>query len=218
MQITQVTVSYSELVSLGDYCNAKPQISMTATVEEGENPAEVRKQLNDMVKRYVHSEIDVALEANGQAPKYYSGPRYLTKESDKRRFVVVAPVGTDWPKDFSPCGYYDEGVVQRTRFEVAAENARRYADDNHWHLLVFERVEDIEWPPIIPRYSVYVLEDDQQVVIQPSDWEAPGCKRAFDWNLFIDKAHEEAAELLKRKSYAGLELVVKLADDQSELA
>lgn len=76
MKITQITVSYGATQSLPEYSNIKPQLVLTASVDEGEDPAAVEAELWALTKAHVHEQIDQALEASGRAAKYSDEPRY----------------------------------------------------------------------------------------------------------------------------------------------
>lgn len=76
MKITNLTVSYGETQSLPDYCNVKPALSMSATVEEGEDPAEVEARLWDQVKGTVQEMVDQALEGSGKAARHDTCQRF----------------------------------------------------------------------------------------------------------------------------------------------
>jgi len=81
MKITQITVSYGETQSLPEYSNVKPALTLTATLDEGDDATETEALLWAHAKDAVHSQIDLALEANGRAAKYDSAPRYQVMET-----------------------------------------------------------------------------------------------------------------------------------------
>jgi hypothetical protein len=76
MKLTQITVSYGQTQSLPEYSNVKPLISLSATIDDGDDPAEVEALLKARAKASVHEQIDDALELNGMAAKYSQEPRY----------------------------------------------------------------------------------------------------------------------------------------------
>lgn len=76
MNITQITVSYGETQSLPEYSNVKPNITITATLDAGEDVAIVEAQLWEHAKEAVREQIDQALEASGKAARYSTEPRY----------------------------------------------------------------------------------------------------------------------------------------------
>lgn len=76
MKLTQITVSYGATQSLPEYSNCKPLISLTATLDESDDPAEVEALLKAHAKASIHEQIDDALELNGLAAKYSHEPRY----------------------------------------------------------------------------------------------------------------------------------------------
>lgn len=76
MNITQITVSYGQTQSLPEYSNVKPNLTLTAVLDEGDDPATVEALLWQHAKESVYAQIDAALEINDRAAKYSSEPRY----------------------------------------------------------------------------------------------------------------------------------------------
>lgn len=76
MRITQVTASYGATQSLPSYSNVKPQFTLSAEVEPGEDALTVAAELAAQVRALVEAEIDDALEAAGEPAKYDPAPRY----------------------------------------------------------------------------------------------------------------------------------------------
>lgn len=102
MHITQITVSYGETQSLPSYSNVKPNLTLTATLDEGDDPAEAEALLWQHAKESVHAQIDLALEANDQAAKYDPAPRFQVMktywnqwdhrgETKPPQYVVILP-------------------------------------------------------------------------------------------------------------------------------
>jgi len=76
VKIIQITVSYGETQSLPEYSNVKPSLTLTATLDEGDNPAAVEATLWDLARASVHAQIDTALERNDRPAKYDPVERY----------------------------------------------------------------------------------------------------------------------------------------------
>lgn len=76
MKITEITVSYGATQSLPEYSNTKPSLTLTATLDEGDDAAAVEAGLWALVKAHVHEQIDLALEGSDKAAKYSDEPRY----------------------------------------------------------------------------------------------------------------------------------------------
>src|SRR5688572_23962743 len=76
VKLTTITVSYGETQSLPEYSNVKPQITLGATLDEGDDPAQAEAYLWQLAKDSVHAQIDLALEANGRPAKHSTEPRY----------------------------------------------------------------------------------------------------------------------------------------------
>lgn len=101
MNITTITVGWQETVSLPEYNNVRPSVSLTIipdAVEPGEAPwtadavnLYVGEELMPLVKKIVQDEVDAALEAAGRPPKYYQGTRYQAVKSWGQRRVLIIP-------------------------------------------------------------------------------------------------------------------------------
>src|SRR5215208_8322371 len=76
MRITQITVSYGETQSLPEYSNVKPSLTLTAVLEDGDDPEDEEFELCEYARASVHAQIDAALEANDRPAKYDPCPRY----------------------------------------------------------------------------------------------------------------------------------------------
>lgn len=81
MKLTQITVSYGETQSLPEYSNVKPSLTLTATLDEGDDPARAEAHLWELAKTSVHEQVDAALEANDRAAKYSTEPRYQVMQT-----------------------------------------------------------------------------------------------------------------------------------------
>lgn len=92
MKIIQITVSYGETQSLPEYSNVKPALTLTATLDEGENPNVAQAALWAEAKAAVHAQVDAALEANGKAAKYDPAPRYQVLMTYYDRYARPRPV------------------------------------------------------------------------------------------------------------------------------
>jgi hypothetical protein len=91
MQIKSVTVGLSFTESLRDYNNIKPSLTITADVDPGENVDDVIQFLDEIVRDYVESRVDDALEAAGQSPKFYQGPLYKLHFWQQSDALVILP-------------------------------------------------------------------------------------------------------------------------------
>lgn len=91
MQITQVTVGAGATQSLPDYCNIKPSLTLTATVETGDDPNVVIANLAEQAIAYVHEQIDDALESTGKSPRYTTAPLYRLARWEQFKMLVILP-------------------------------------------------------------------------------------------------------------------------------
>jgi hypothetical protein len=81
MILTQITVSYGGTQSLPEYSNCKVNISLTATIDPDDDPADAEAVLWAHAKESAHAQIDGALEANDIAAKYSTEPRYQVMQT-----------------------------------------------------------------------------------------------------------------------------------------
>ena len=132
MQITQVSVSWKETHSLPGYNNISPSLSLSATVEQGESPDYVKAILLQQCKEFCHSEIDNALEAEGQSPVYDTfSPRYLLYQHhcSENMPVIIVPARTpgEEPNGWSMVYYLTNSDTRIKVTGVRLEAARRLA-------------------------------------------------------------------------------------------
>lgn len=117
MKLTQITVSYGETQSLPEYSNVKPNITLTAALDDGDDPAAVEAELWQQAQAAVHEQIDLALEANGRAAKHSTEPRYQVMRTAHDRWrrdddppnppplVVILPDAMNLDKRFVHVGW-----------------------------------------------------------------------------------------------------------------
>jgi hypothetical protein len=154
MNIREISVGWSELVSLPGRCNVRPSLGYTAIVEEGESADEVRSELLKQVKTLVRAEIDMALEQHNESPKYYDGPRFQVLYSDRCKAVVIMPDDTNvWPETFVHRWGSPRGMRPQVAREKAVNLATSYgydyydcSDGNYDRLPPVPDVEEEELP------------------------------------------------------------------------
>lgn len=95
MRITEITVSWQETAGLGDYSNVRPGVTLTATLDEGDDPAAWREALLIEARRAVQEQVDQALEAMGKPAKWSAEPRYDVRYcyAGKGKIVLLVPTG-----------------------------------------------------------------------------------------------------------------------------
>lgn len=123
MKLTQITVSYGETQSLPDYCNIKPQLTLTAVLDDADDPQGVELYLWEQAKAAVHAQVDAALEANDRPAKHDPGPRYQV-------------LRTYWDR------YYDRGTPEPPRLVVIFPSGARLKQHNGTKLVHAGNVSD----------------------------------------------------------------------------
>ncbi len=91
MQINQLTIHYTRTQSLPSYSNVKPGVTITATLEPGEDVFECYNVLMNDARELVHGEIDDALEQAEQSPKFTEEPLYWFAFNNVLEAVVILP-------------------------------------------------------------------------------------------------------------------------------
>src|SRR5262245_34880619 len=76
MKPTSITVSFGRTQSLREYSNIKPAITLSADLEDGDDPEACRAELLEQARTFVEEQIDLALEADGTPAKFSTAPRY----------------------------------------------------------------------------------------------------------------------------------------------
>lgn len=141
MKLTQITVSYGETVGLPEYSNVKPQLSLTATVVDGEDPAAIEADLWQQVRTAVQEQADRTLEQNDRPAKYDPAPRYQVMrtywdrynrpkdEPEPPRIVIILPNELEIKEQFGQrlihAGYPESRKLRYAHaLRVARESAR----------------------------------------------------------------------------------------------
>ena len=91
MKITTVTVSYGQTQSMPEYSNIKPQLTLTAELEPGDDLAAVQAALWTEARSTVRELIDQALEGEGRPAKYSTDPRYRVVKCSPDRYAAHLP-------------------------------------------------------------------------------------------------------------------------------
>lgn len=76
MKLESISITYGRTQSLRDYCNVKPSMTLTATLEPDDVVTDVAAKLIAGVRGVVHEIIDQALEDDGTAARHSTEPRY----------------------------------------------------------------------------------------------------------------------------------------------
>lgn len=151
MNIIQITVSYGETQSLPEYSNVKPNLTITATLDEGDSPGEVEQLLWNQAKHAVREQIDLALEANDKAAKWSGEPRYQVLrtywdewshrgETKPPQYVAILPneINLDRGTYAQRLTHFARGDSRKLRYSHAlriAESAVTDRDDGPYTLL-----------------------------------------------------------------------------------
>jgi hypothetical protein len=132
VKITTITARYGRTQSLRDYCNARPEITLNAELEAGDDPDEAKAQLMTEARRLVEAECDDALERDDQPAKFDPAPRYTVIRSRIKRWygsneptieppvIAVIPAGTPVPEGYASV---KEGVRVHHASRIAAAAA-----------------------------------------------------------------------------------------------
>lgn len=124
MLIERVTVTYGRTWNMGNYSNVKPEVTVTAVLQDGDDPLAVQAELQQYAQGQVEAIIDQALEQQGDAPEFFTGPRFDVILARDAKLAAVIPSGLElhlpgaWAKL--------PAVVSRFRHLKALEAATRY--------------------------------------------------------------------------------------------
>jgi hypothetical protein len=134
VKIKEIEVQYSITQSLREYNNVRPGVRLLAALEEGDDPEQVCAELLQQARATVQAEVDDALEANGQAPRFYEGPLYEILWNRRAKVIAVFPHDLDradlpgghyaWER---PWGSEDMGNL---RLPMALSTMRRRANQS----------------------------------------------------------------------------------------
>lgn len=120
MQISQLTITYSRTQSLPNYSNIKPSVTLTATLDDEDDPMVAYGVLMHDAKRLVHGEIDDALEVSGQSPIFTDEPLLSLYRNRLRQVMVIVPGSVS--------------VDQLDALNLADPNREHYRYRGHWDL------------------------------------------------------------------------------------
>jgi hypothetical protein len=143
MNITQITVSYGETQSLPEYSNVKPNITITAVIEEGEDLSAVEVALWAHAKQQVHEQIDLALEANNIPAKYSTDPRFQVLKTrtssyydrgkiELPKLVAIIPNDSKLDDRFVHAGWRDS---RKLRYSHAQRLAAETCDEGGYTIV-----------------------------------------------------------------------------------
>lgn len=139
-QLTQVTIHYGLTQSLPDYCNTKPGLTLSATLDLDDDAHEVMRTLYTLARHEVEAQVDEALEAAGRSARYSMEPRYRVVRSYPERrshvagtTIVVAILPADMRLDHvDDLRFYDTsstGDSRGLRYTHALKVAQATVDD-----------------------------------------------------------------------------------------
>lgn len=157
MKLTQITVSYGVTQSLPEYSNIKPNLTLTATIDESDDPSAVELLLWQHAKRAVHEEIDRALESSGKAAKYSADPR----------FQVVRTYNDHW--EMKRRGLPDQQVVVAVLPDGVA-NVRDRFNQRLSHASSIQDSRNLRYKHAM-RVAFYEAERDNGLVVDCTDGE-----------------------------------------------
>jgi hypothetical protein len=93
MRITTITVRYGRTKSLYEYSNVRPEVTLVAEIDPGDDLDHVTARLLNQAKAIVEEEVDLALERDGQPALFSTDPRYQIWRVIKRH---------SWRGNFTP--------------------------------------------------------------------------------------------------------------------
>lgn len=133
MQITEITASWSETCSLGNYSNVRPSLTLKATIEPGENVDSATWALTETCKRHVQEQVDLSLEQEGQPAKYSLEPRYdvlsarwQVSQEQQTKILIIVPQHT--PSTIAGVSFYRH--ARRDRYAAALRKVEADRVDN----------------------------------------------------------------------------------------
>lgn len=139
MKIERITIEFGMTQSVGDYSNVRPEVELTAVLDENDDPAWVLAHLRETAVEVIHKMVDDELESTCREPKYYTGPLYSVSYATKRGLVVIHPAGAELPaaenwQERDPWRRY-YNAPEKMRLETAMTRATMLVRDRHYDLL-----------------------------------------------------------------------------------
>lgn len=153
MRITEITVKLGETVNLGNYSNYRPEISVTAEMGLGENPARSMEQLIRTVQAQLADVVDEALEQSEMEPKYASC-LFGVRVNRARGVVVVFEKGLKLPEAKTwrdkDTWERESGLSHFMRRDTAMAEAERVEQGQGLPLYLIEYQDDMDALPGLP--------------------------------------------------------------------
>jgi hypothetical protein len=145
MKPTSITVSFGRTQSLSSYSNIKPAITLSADLEDGDDPEACRAALLEQARTFVEEQIDLALEADGTPAKFSSAPRYKvlyvaerwidglrrqTRVTPPERLILIVPMGAQLAGGRTPWWSEIYSPTRDLRLRHAQARAAEWQDDH----------------------------------------------------------------------------------------
>lgn len=140
MKITQITVSYGVTQGLPEFSNVKPQLTLTATLGDGDDPSVVEAELWTLTKAHVHEQADTTLELYDRPAKYDPAPRYQVmrtywNEWERRgkekpeQYVIILPneISLNGAAYDQKLIHFGPGEARKLRYPYALRVAQQMA-------------------------------------------------------------------------------------------
>lgn len=160
MKVIAVKAKFAYTYNLGNYSNVRPEVELTAELEEGDDPDEALVTLRGQAREHVHAEIDQVLESDDQPPKFYRGPLFkLVVAKDEKIVTIVPSKARDLPGVWDDlrtafAGFPYTSLVRLARRDYSNFNLIDCSDGNFGRLPAIHRFTVWRWSGFI------VLGDD----------------------------------------------------------
>ena len=137
MKCTEIRVTFGYTYNLGDYSNIRPEVSLTA--ELNDDLQDALNHLYETARGNCHRMIDDALEAEGKPAHFSPEPRFIAYTARDEKLTII--VSQDSFKQFEAehphwnltKGYHEEGY----RFQHLWTLLEKHDMVEGYHLLIF---------------------------------------------------------------------------------
>lgn len=89
-QVTELTVTVGGTESMGNYNNARYELSQTVRLEPGDELEQVRHSVTQELQTQLCKLFNHALQENGLSPQFGVEPFFVVGCSTKREFILIA--------------------------------------------------------------------------------------------------------------------------------
>jgi hypothetical protein len=174
MKITKVFVRYGRTFSLPGYSNVKPEVGYEAEIEPGEDVAAVKAELQQMAQAEVEEACDQALEAEGNSPRFWTGPKFNSLRVADEKYFAIVPAEAELPEIWQGRKYHEGRRLDNLRSLCAGHSSFTVADFSAGNVQDLPELRDYQvlWQKANGEHYCLILPGEFDSELLPGDWRS----------------------------------------------